>query len=487
MAALPLRKNGVCEMSLINVALNKPASQSSLSSRSVPGEAGRAVDGLIKDTPAFHTDHEETPWWQVDLSEPIIVEKIVIYNTRQFTHRASPIEVRCSVNGLEWETVYLSRTQFGGLHDGNPLVIELGGRVCARYVRIQINKPSWLHLSQVEIYADHSQTSEAEILINSGIDVSAFYARRTRRYADLTVVQRGWREQNARLNAIHLTKFGRFGNIVMQLIHAVAVARAYDIPDVFLDTTYYSDKLFSIAERHSARPRIRLDHDYTEGDYVALKGTLFSPDAFPSLARALTPRKKRAIGHQVLRPLLAPKIQAAPRLPADQVLIHFRSGDIFVPGRAAPSYRQPPLSYYQFCLDEAVRRGARRALVLYEDLRNPIIEPFLEYCAKEGVEHQAKSGLFEDDLADMMGAHTLISSRSTLMEGLTFVSSNLETVFLFEDAEHARIVQGSGLRCVHIRDIEGRFPRRGGWNNTEDQLELMRTYPRSALRPDEHP
>src|SRR6185503_8422180 len=62
-----------------NIALNKPARQSSTSGWSKPNDAQGAVDGQKTGGYGFHTSEEANPWWEVDLGQDCAIGQIVIY------------------------------------------------------------------------------------------------------------------------------------------------------------------------------------------------------------------------------------------------------------------------------------------------------------------------------------------------------------------------------------------------------------------------
>jgi hypothetical protein len=137
-----------------NVALNKPAQQSSICKYSKPNDSQGAVSGIRSGRYNFHTDREVNPWWQVDLEQIYIVSEIIIYNRLDSCReRASSLKLFISSNEKIWEQAYENNPEniFGGI-DGNPLVIPIDNRQ-ARYIRIQLNAIEVLHLDQVEVYA----------------------------------------------------------------------------------------------------------------------------------------------------------------------------------------------------------------------------------------------------------------------------------------------------------------------------------------------
>jgi hypothetical protein len=138
---------------LINVALNKPAEQSSLSQWSRPGEAGRAVSGQFPDAFAFHTEHEANPWWQVDLETVYPIEAIFIHNRRPlFRERAHTVRVEVAKRPDEWVLVHAGFADFGSAEDGVPLQLWIGSQLEGRYVRVSLDQEQYLHLSQVEVF-----------------------------------------------------------------------------------------------------------------------------------------------------------------------------------------------------------------------------------------------------------------------------------------------------------------------------------------------
>ncbi|WP_036262303.1 FkbM family methyltransferase [Methylocapsa aurea] len=141
------------ERSGINVALRKPATQSSLSVYSRPNDAQGAVSGVLNGSYGFHTGKENRPWWQVDLEASFPLEEIVIFNRLDAAReRAYFFVVKLASEEGKFREVYAHNgVPFGGI-DGTPATIKLDGTV-ARYVRIELPRDEFLHLDQVEVYS----------------------------------------------------------------------------------------------------------------------------------------------------------------------------------------------------------------------------------------------------------------------------------------------------------------------------------------------
>jgi len=145
-----------------NLALNKPATQSSWSQWSngkTPEEdAANAVNGNPSKEFGFHTAHEQDPWWMVDLGSIACIQGIRIFNREGvpdwMQRRASPLVVEISKDKESWKLLF--RTQpgqlFGGYGGGRPLIWSSADPVECRFVRISIPRHEALHLAEVEVY-----------------------------------------------------------------------------------------------------------------------------------------------------------------------------------------------------------------------------------------------------------------------------------------------------------------------------------------------
>lgn len=134
-----------------NLAFRKPTTTSSRSSWSTPSESG-GVDGVKDGRFGFHTAHEPAPWWEVDLQQVATIGEIRVFNYREnevVAERARSLRALLSTDGLTWRQVHAQDRTFGT--DGQPLRIMVGG-VQARYVRLQLASPNYLHLDEVEVY-----------------------------------------------------------------------------------------------------------------------------------------------------------------------------------------------------------------------------------------------------------------------------------------------------------------------------------------------
>jgi hypothetical protein len=122
-------------------------------------DAAGAVDGVKDGKYAFHTAQEPNPWWQVDLTEPAPIARIVVFNRLDYApglHNADNLIILVSDDGKNWRRVHDQKGRyFGGISGAPPLDVRFQpDEVRARYVRLQLPSaaPIFFHLDEVEIY-----------------------------------------------------------------------------------------------------------------------------------------------------------------------------------------------------------------------------------------------------------------------------------------------------------------------------------------------
>jgi alpha-L-fucosidase len=147
------------KVALPNVALGKPATQSSTDFGGTPD---KAVDGntagTYDDHSFSHTAFEANPWWQVDLGGSHQIDSIDVWNRTD-----------CCMDRLKDYYVFVSDQPFASTsladtlaqpgvwsaHEteqaGRPTSIPVGRG--GRYVRIQLAGSNWLTLPEVQVHA----------------------------------------------------------------------------------------------------------------------------------------------------------------------------------------------------------------------------------------------------------------------------------------------------------------------------------------------
>jgi hypothetical protein len=140
-----------------NLALQKPALQSSLSTWSIQPtialDAAGVVSGRFTGTFQCHTGEDQEPWWQVDLGGIEAICEVRVFNRiGNGSFRSRHLTFSVSPDGSVWREVFRKTddTIFGGI-DGFPLR-WITAPVEARFFRITLLARTFLHFDQVEIY-----------------------------------------------------------------------------------------------------------------------------------------------------------------------------------------------------------------------------------------------------------------------------------------------------------------------------------------------
>ncbi len=139
---------------VINLALGKPATQSSIYPHRIHAVAGYAVDGNT-DGNFLHssttlTKDEQGAWWQVDLGGKKNINQIIIYNrTDCCTNRLSNYQVSIS-NKADFSTHTYQQDFHVAPNPKKTIKLDASGKQ-GRYVRIQLLDKNYLSLAEVQV------------------------------------------------------------------------------------------------------------------------------------------------------------------------------------------------------------------------------------------------------------------------------------------------------------------------------------------------
>lgn len=148
----------------VNIAVRKPADQSSVSAWSLAAttdaDAAGAVNGIADGRRKFHTAFEQNAWWQVDLQENVTIGAVRIYNTNDDTaDRFQRFSLAISLDGQDWIEFCRKETPGTvGSITSTPFTWVGQMPVWGRFVRVTSLDEGFLHLDQVEIYSRAGRT-----------------------------------------------------------------------------------------------------------------------------------------------------------------------------------------------------------------------------------------------------------------------------------------------------------------------------------------
>lgn len=474
---------------LINVAPRGTASQSSIDG--TVDTHGPAI-GNSGDTGGrrfFATKPEHEPWWMVDLGLRWPIERIRVYNRRgPGSALAARLVVSVSNDGTEWTRIHEGTHYFDESMACGPLDVCLLGMLTARFVRLELPGMGTLSLRQVEVLVDRRlvdlRTACARYGLAYDMMVQGHFIRPGRlHYA----IENAPARYDGRIDAFHVTcVVGRFGNHLKTIMHAACLARATGVARVYLprldqfeiDAPLEADGVTLLPEHMLPQER----------PGVVLTGSFYYSQGFD-----------RLFGHQVedcfgwamrnfARPLFKRSAVAPPFMPGDtDLVIHIRSGDIFRKQRPHPDYVQPPLSFYQIIIRFAVHElGIQRAILIFEDERNPCIGALNDWLRTVNLAFVVQSASVREDIATLLHARHCVFGSGTFGPAIVRLSERMWTVFFPWTMPGADTAAAhAGIRSIAIRDAAGRYMAKGTWSGSPEQLRLMLDYPVENLALDD--
>jgi hypothetical protein len=352
------------------------------------------------------------------------------------------------------------------------MMLELGSKVVARYLRLSLAERNFLHLAQVEILV----RCEAERIYRLCLDCGFDYERLVLHPNDgKYVISNGSPPVPNRLVGLKIRRFGKFANNLLQTSNAIYLAKRLGLS--YIQVTDFD--LFQLNEPvvidgiTLLPPKIPLPND---GFF--LEGSFFYGDVFGAKMSGIDPLRAEIV-RSFIRPFLNLS-SAFPPPEADELVVHIRSGDIFCE-TPHPGYIQPPLSYYVLVTERLMARGdVSRVCIVFEDRKNPCIDAYEDWLGKQGIPCRTQSGALQDDIECIRHARHMVFGRGTFGYGVCALADHVSSVHTFMSGSAYKMLPDIE-HLTEARDATGAYIKPGGWRCTPEQLNLMITYPGENL------
>jgi hypothetical protein len=471
------------EYPFVNVALGKPATQSSLSVWSTEEGAGGLVNGNFEQNFGFHTDIEDAPWWRVDLLKSTPIEAVIVHNRLDMLQeRARTLKIEISDDGETWTLLHAGICHFGGGTNGAPLIIPIGGKVWARHVRLSLTGRTQFHLSQLEIVADERKARLVQIREEHGLEIK-FLGEEPGSYAQICYdVISASDDLSGPLIGLSYIENAPFGNGMIQYLHGIIIAKKLCLKYIRVGEKNRNE-LMKLDER------IEIDgitflpavENLPVGG-IFLSGFYFGWAPFVGRFGPIS----NVVGDEIIKGGVRKLFNVLPEVfsekPQDQLLIHIRSGDIFA-NWINPEYVQPPLAFYKMVIERLVASGEVRTVKLvYENKLNPVIDPLETYLSDREIQFSVQSGTIAEDVEALVNGRYLIFGLGTFGPGICRFSDHVKAVFFFsQGADPGFHAISSVERAFEVVDSGGDYIKRGEWRNTDEQRMMMVEYPAEKL------
>ncbi len=274
-----------------------------------------------------------------------------------------------------------------------------------------------------------------------------------------------------------LNRSGRFGNQVVQLKNTAFVA---ELTGANVIQMRAPNRLFrpqlndGYVVRRTGRP-------VAGGDEVIMRGSFYYVQ---SLNIKLKPDDHPRLINNVIRPLLLQNLMVPDdRVGPDDLVMHFRAGDIMTGVTVHGEYGQPPVSFY---LKAAELSGAGRVWLVYEDDANPAIAAVQSALENNGKTVFRQSSSLEDDCRLILSARQFACSVGTFGGALAEISTRLRRLFSFHEFEFCSLsaLDTTPVEVTRIEDGDGVYKKAcldGNWSAAPRQLELLLSYPLERL------
>lgn len=130
-----------------NIALDKPVHPSSRKAGTPDGH--ELVDGDMGTTVGLVTNTEESPSVVINLQNKFWISSVKVHNRQDgWFDDCLPLVVELSQDGVHWDTIGRREQHFEA---NPPWVVDGGGRP-AHFVRLRVDRKSYLALGEVEVY-----------------------------------------------------------------------------------------------------------------------------------------------------------------------------------------------------------------------------------------------------------------------------------------------------------------------------------------------
>ncbi len=272
-----------------------------------------------------------------------------------------------------------------------------------------------------------------------------------------------------RLETIRITRWLRFGNAIRQMRNALLAGERYAAHTISLPPHPF------LAGDQVGRFRLDWSGEFG-GQSLALAGEFFSQRPL-RLYGPLHNEPRLLV--EYIRPMLTGAIATPdPRVDPNDLVLHFRAGDVFALPCRAVGYGQPPLAYYLGAIE---REKPSRVWLVAEDRSNPCVDAVESAMHAKGVDVVYQSAELEHDLRVLLSTRRLVMSRGTFASTVAALSSTLQKAYTFDPSPTLKRL---GVHVVRGRDLRGDFNHailERNWRATADQVAMLLSYPREAI------
>ena len=277
------------------------------------------------------------------------------------------------------------------------------------------------------------------------------------------------------VGAVAIGEFGRFGNSVRNMFHALASARHFHIPELICQD------IPELAHgTWDTKFGVRVTHNPLQVSAAGSPPSAIWAGEF--FYRSYLPYNPTAEDLELiasdLRGIFG--LTHGSPLSGDHLVIHFRSGDAFGP-RPHHGQGQPPASFYRKIIKY---EAPERVTLVFEDDKNPTIRATMDFLAQSSINWQVQNSSLRSDLEFLTRARTIVASVGTFLPATTLLSPWIEKIYCFGNFDKSMLLDS--VRVLTVIDNKGEYQSEvmtNNWENTAYQRGLMTSYAEENLSP----
>ena len=258
----------------------------------------------------------------------------------------------------------------------------------------------------------------------------------------------------------------------MQLLNAINIAIFYNYNVILPKSKYFNTTYICINDKTNVMQRL----SFWGRKWGCFKNyNITNPDEFFNLENKIKNIDKKVFDLnkdetvEIIRNFFV--IKNTPPLNINDLVIHIRSGDVFIKNPNG-RYIMPPLSYYADIIDN---NNFDEIYLIAEDTKNPCVNGLLKLYPKIRFKLQS----LDEDIKLILGATNLAMSNGTMTSALLIFSTNIKNLYKASYSHKNRFLDKIKLFETELDEYEKYMTP---WKNTPEQLNIMMTYKKSETK-----
>ena len=263
------------------------------------------------------------------------------------------------------------------------------------------------------------------------------------------------------MNILIRSWYGRLGNNIIQVLNALLIALYYNYNIILPRHRYFNNKYLILNDKIKIKD-----------DKITNKDNFFYRYEIPNIDnKAFDENHEKAL--EILRSCFIirerfNRFKLSTNniiLNENDLLIHIRSGDIFI-NNPHSGYIMPPLSYYVKIIEET---QFNNIYMISEDRKNPCINELLKLYPQIIFKIQS----LNDDIKLILSAHNIMTSFGTFVHALLSVSFNIKNIYKVSYDYNNTLLTNINIYDIDFNEYHNLMKP---WRNTTEQRNLMLNY-----------